>query len=70
MSLRLGSIRRSDTLLFQNTEEILAKELKKIDKDGTEYDKENNQFFITENELTLDDLARKAPLEFEYIPKR
>lgn len=33
MSLRLGSIKRSETLLFQNTDEILSRELKKLDKE-------------------------------------
>jgi len=61
LSLRLGRIKRSDTLLFQNTEDLLAKDMKKLREE---------QVFITENEPTLEDLVQNAPLKFRFVPAR
>eukprot|EP00347_Sterkiella_histriomuscorum_P022055 403331844 len=83
MSLRMGRIKRSDTLLFQNTEEVLQKELKKLEENNIDgrgskegqrskkdlQQKPSNQTFLTENgEETLDQLVSDAPLTFQYVP--
>lgn len=69
MSLRLGSIKRSESLLYQNTEEVLAKELKRLEKEE-KTKKQKLNVFLTENEETLEDLVKNAPLKFEYFPSK
>ncbi|CDW85584.1 m-phase inducer phosphatase 2 [Stylonychia lemnae] len=79
MSLRMGRIKKSDQLLFQNTDETLQKELKRLEEDGKSSgqkskknllkDKSEPQgIFITENEESLETLLNNAPLQFQFFP--
>jgi hypothetical protein len=47
----------------------LTRELKKLDE-KEKNSKEATNVFITENEETLDDLVKRAPLKFEFLPTR